>query len=138
METAEIPTTINESKRYGLPGHYAAVGARASLENAYRTGAPVTIDIPGSPFEGDRVYLGHVQIVPDEDPKHLAELRTWTADRGPLQGSEIAAYVIDETRLQDAPRFAAALRKRTGTDLHTYAETQASVDAEAARSECGD
>lgn len=134
-ETPTIPTTIQKSDRHGLRGHYAAVAAREDLETAYRTGTPVTINIPGSPFEGDRVHLGHVQIIPDEDPRHIGELRTWTAASGPFQGREIAAYVIDETRLQDAPRFAAKLRQINNATMHEYIRMEQRLAAEDARLE---
>ncbi len=133
MENSGIPVTINESNRHGLHGHYAAVGARTDLETAHRTGSAVTITIPGSPFEGDRVYLGFVQVVPDEDPRRIGELRTWTAASGPARGREVAAYAIDETRLQGAPKFAAALRKRAGAELRGYGEMRERAAAEDAR-----
>lgn len=135
MENTEIPATIQRSDRHGLRGHYAAVTASENLENAYRTGTPITINTPRSPFAGDRVYLGHVQIIPDENPRHIGELSTWTATSGPFQGREIAAYVIDETRLQEAPLFAAELRRINNDSMREYARTEARVAAEAARVE---
>jgi len=54
MENADIPVKIADGRRYGHPGHYAAVGPQELLETAYRTDTPVTL---AEPFDAEAARL---------------------------------------------------------------------------------
>lgn len=92
------------SKR--VPGMIVAVGSASTLAAAYSDGAPVTL---AGRFAGERVYLGHTRQTWDDGVtvETLGQAgETWTHE-----GMEIAAYHLDLTRLQEAPRLAELVRQ---------------------------
>ena len=109
-----------------------AVGHPDTLAAAYRDNTPVTID--GGQFDGDVVYLGHTSMAYDLDyegvmPKRAGLHRTWEHPKlGP-----VALYYIDQARIENAPKVAAALRHiRTEIERRVRA-TEARAAAENAR-----
>lgn len=115
------------NKTVKVPGHIAAVGPTAQLAAAYHAGTPVTLS---GKYGGERVYLGHTQQIYGDDGitvETIGEDDTWTHE-----GQEIAAYLIDFKRLNDAPRLAALVEKVTNRRLQRAMELDARAQAEEA------
>ncbi|WP_141576104.1 helix-turn-helix domain-containing protein [Actinomadura sp. WMMA1423] len=99
----EAPIHLS-SKR--VPGMLVAVGSASTLASAYSNGTPVTL---AGKFAGERVYLGHTRQTWDDGVTVETLGRageTWTHE-----GMQIAAYHLDLTRLQEAPRLAELVRQ---------------------------
>jgi len=114
------------SKTRRVRGHIAAVGPAAQLKAAFENGTPVTLS---GKHAGERVYLGHRQQTYGDygiTLETIGEDNTWTAP----DGREAATYLIDFTRLDDAPRLAAMVAEVENERARAVADMQARVAAE--------
>lgn len=122
------------SKTRRVPGHIAAVGPAAQLAAAYRSGNAVTL---AGKFAGERVHLGYARQTYDDGAsvETIGEDRTWTHE-----GQEVAAYLIDLNRLEEAPRLAALVADVLNREAARAAEVEgraAAKERELERSEDG-
>jgi len=121
------PITLTANVR--TPGaDIAALGDADELKTAYETGQPVTL---AGKHAGETVYLGHKRIGYDDG----MQLETIGLDRvigetPRFPGHTIAAYLVDMTRLDGAPKLAELHRKATAARLGNAVKAQARADAE--------
>ncbi|MEC4016058.1 hypothetical protein [Streptomyces sp. H27-D2] len=118
------------SKTTSIHGHIGAIGDASILRAAFTAGAPITLD---GKFAGERVYLGHTRQIYGD---YGITLETLGLDRelgeSPAHpGVQGAVYLIDLTRLDDAPRLAALVRE---TETKTY-RAAAAAEQRAAEAE---
>lgn len=131
METT-APIKIVDATPFGKPSYYVAVGPRQLLAEAHAHRTPVTVETGDA--AGDQIILLDYNPA---DPGHHAPyglVKTWTAESGPYQGQEIAAYLVNTTpnRLTDAPRLAAHIAKRNSQILAATTKAEARAAAEEA------
>lgn len=111
-------------------------GPAAVLEAAYRSGRQVTLS---GKLAGERVYLGRLESGYNDGATVRRVGLDYTTTH-PEHG-EIAVYYIDTTRLEDAPKLAAAHRAHTGAitrrAMQAEARAQADEDRAAAPAEDG-
>jgi len=121
------PITLTANVR--TPGaDIAALGDADELKTAYETGQPVTL---AGKHAGEIVYLGHVR--PTYDDAISAErvgLDRTLGESPKFPGHTIAAYLVDMTRLDGAPKLAELHRKATAARLGNAVQAQARADAE--------
>ncbi|MFD9721082.1 hypothetical protein [Streptomyces sp. NPDC059076] len=106
VATAPIQLTSQTSR---VHGHVGAVGPADVLKTAFETGTQITLS---GRFAGERVYLGHTRTTYDDG----LSTETIGLDRelGPvakLPGVIAAVYLVDLTRLDDAPLLAEKVRQ---------------------------
>lgn len=112
----------SKTRTEGAP--LAVVGPADTLAAAYKAGTPVTLS---GKMAGQTVYLGH--------RRHAADsvLRTETigCDREwDHQGMRVAAYLVDMTRLGDAPRIAELHARARAARTERLIEQDRRVQAE--------
>jgi hypothetical protein len=126
--TMDAPVYLT-NKTQRVRGHIAAVAPAAQLAAAFAAGQPVTL---AGKFAGERVYLGHTRQTWDDGVtvETIGLDRTWTHE-----GREIAAYLIDVKRLDEAPRLAALVAQVEARQAENAATVEARVRAEEQRLE---
>lgn len=121
------PTFLLTSKTTRVQGHLGAGGPASTLRTAYTTGQPITL---GGTFTGERVYLGHTRQTYGD---HGVTLETTGLDRElTVRGESHAIYLIDLTRLNNAPKIAALVRAenaRRSAIAHAAEQRAADEDA---------
>jgi hypothetical protein len=96
------------SKTHTEGAPLAVIGPAETLAAAFEAGAPVTLS---GKMAGQTVYLGHRRYAADS----VLRMETVGCDRvWDHQGMRVAAYLVDMTRLDQAPRIA---------ELHARAQT---------------
>ncbi|MEX3101220.1 MULTISPECIES: hypothetical protein [unclassified Streptomyces] len=119
--------------RTTIRGVLGALGPADVLAAAFETGQQVTLT--GAKNAGQRVYLGH--RIQGYDDGITYTTRGFDADRGvhPEHGVPYAVYLIDMTRLDDAPQLAEAKQevdRRLG-ERAARVEAQAEADYDRVR-----
>lgn len=115
MPDSALPPLVITSKTR-IPGVLAVVGPADVLAAAYRDGTPVTLG--GTKVAGEVVYLGHTRTVYDDGL--TTETVGLDADRGEhsrFPGVPCAAYYVDMTRLDGAPKVKATVEKARASSL---------------------
>lgn len=113
-----------------VPGHPGAVGPVNVLRAAYETGQQVTLD---GKFAGERVYLGHSRQTYGDAGITLETigLDRELGEAPGFPGVQAAVYLVDLTRLDDAPQLAAMVRQVEGrTTARAAAAEQRAADEE--------
>ncbi|MEU6710030.1 hypothetical protein ABZ897_01010 [Nonomuraea sp. NPDC046802] len=115
--TMNPPLTL--TAKVSTPGASIAVlGDADQLKAAYETGTPLTLD---GKHAGEVVYLGHVRPAYDDGiGRERVGLDRTLGESPKFPGHTIAAYLVDVTRLDGAPRLA---------ELHHKAQAAASTRA---------
>jgi hypothetical protein len=126
MNTTTAPITFTSKTR--TTGALGVMGPADALEEAFRTGSPVTLD---GKLAGEVVYLGHLRDGYDDG----ATVETVGLDRHigetpRFPGVEIACYLLDQTRLDGAPRLAELVAKARNASMRRHLEMEARVAAE--------
>lgn len=112
------------SKTQTLGAPLAVVGPADILAAAFEAGAPVTLS---GKMAGQVVYLGHKRYAADS----VRRLETVGCDRQwEHEGRQIAAYLVDMTRLDDAPRLAELHARAQAAKTGRLVEQQRRADAE--------
>jgi hypothetical protein len=111
----------------------AVMGDADQLKAAFEAGQPVTL---AGKHEGEAVYLGFKRMGYDDG----MQLETIGLDRiigetPKFPGVTIAAYLVDMTRLDDAPKLAELHRKATAARLGSAVKVEARAEAEDERLE---
>jgi len=120
METALVLTS--KTRTLGAP--LAVVGPADILAATFEAGTPVTLS---GKMAGEIVYLGHRRYAADS----VARLETVGMDREwDHQGMRVAAYLVDMTRLDEAPRIAELHAQAQAAKTARLIEQQRRVDAE--------
>lgn len=130
--TMDAPVYLT-SKTTRIRGHIAAVGPAAQLAAAYRAGDAVTL---AGKFAGERVHLGHTRTTWTGDgvgTETISEDRVWAHD-----GQQVASYLIDLSRLEDAPRLATAVAEVVNREAAHAADVGARAAAKEAELEHGE
>lgn len=101
------------SRTKKIRGAIGAVGPADTLKAAFKTGQPLTLS---GKFAGETVYLGHTRQTYGD---FGITLETVGLDRelgeAPgFPGVQAAVYLIDQDRLDGAPRLAALIREEEG------------------------
>lgn len=98
MSNTDALILTSKTQTPGAP--LAVVGPAATLAAAYETRQPVTLS---GKLAGEVVHLGYRQTATDGTVYGIvgSDRPTWTHE-----GVEIGAYLIDVTRLDQAPRLA--------------------------------
>lgn len=121
------PTFLLTSKTTRVRGHLGAGGPSNTLRAAYEAGQPITL---GGSYAGERVYLGHTRQTYGD---HGVTLETVGLDRElTVRGEAHAIYLIDLTRLDNAPKLAALVRAedaRRSAIAHAAEQRAAEEDA---------
>jgi len=105
--TTALPIHLT-SKIRTVPGHIGAVGPASILRDAYAQDAPVTLS---GKFAGEQVYLGHTRQTYDEGVTlERIGLDQDLGESPKHPGVQVAVYLIDFTRLENAPRLAEFVR----------------------------
>lgn len=124
-----LPNTLRPAT---TPGAYIAVlGDAEALKGAFETDSQVTLN---GKYEGERVYLGYRHQTHNLDADG-ARMETTGLDRmigghEKFPGVTIAAYCIDTTRLDDAPKVANAVAQLKNAALRSTMATEARAQAE--------
>jgi len=91
-------------------GAFGVRGESNSLREAFESGTPVTIT--SGDCAGERVYLGHRRQTWDDGVTlETVGLDAELGESPKFPGVHVACYLVDTTRLDDAPKFAAAVQK---------------------------
>lgn len=130
METT--PVTIANGQRYGRNGSPVAVGPLATLADAHKTGLAVTVT--DGIFEGETVHLATRESISWGRIQAVGALHTWTPTAGPYAGIEMGAYLVDTSRLADAPKLADA-NNRAAARINADPNSMRSMTARAAAEE---
>lgn len=119
---SQLPIHLTSKTRQTY-GHVGAVGPADVLKAAFESRTPVTLS---GKFAGERVYLGHTRQTYGDYGITLETigLDYELGDSPQFPGVRGAVYLVDLTRLDDAPRLAALVAK---TEAET---TAAAVEAE--------
>jgi hypothetical protein len=100
-----IPTNRTRTR-----GAFGVRGETNALRAAFETGTPVTIT--SGDFAGERVYLGHRrQTWNDGVAVETVGLDAELGESPKFPGVRVACYLVDTSRLDDAPKFAEVVRK---------------------------
>jgi hypothetical protein len=129
MNTPPIVVT-SKTRTTGAP--LAVLGPADTLRAAFEDGSQVTLD---GKFAGERVYLGHRRqtYVDDAITLETLGLDHVVGETPRFPGVEIAAYLLDVTRLADAPTLAAAHARTQSRNLAAHLDRMAGIEARAAR-----
>lgn len=98
------------TNKTSTPGALGVIGVTEDLRAAYASRRPITL---GGKFAGERVYLGHTRQTYGSDGVTLETLGL-DHDLGEapkMPGVHVSVYLIDQTRLDDAPQLAAAIAR---------------------------
>lgn len=120
----EAPLVLTGKTRT-LGAALAVIGPADVLKDAFDAGTPVTLT---GKMAGEVVYLGHKRYAADS----VLRLETVGPDREPWEhdGTMIAAYLVDMTRLDDAPRLAELHAQAQAVQNARLIEQQRRIDAE--------
>lgn len=125
MSTDTTPLVLT-SKTLTPGAPLAVVGPAATLKTAYESGSPVTLT---GKLAGEVVHLGYRRTATDGTVYEIVgeDRPTWTH-----QGQEIGSYLIDVTRLDQAPHLAEvhAAAQAKLTERANRVETRAAAEDE--------
>jgi|SRR5579875_876404 len=124
------PITLTRRVRDPQADGLGVIGPRTILEAAFRTRTPVTIE-GTSPYAGERVYLGATRRDHWGLTRKGMDYSLGSAPRYP--GTEIAVYLIDWTRMEEAPRLAADHERTVNRILDQYLRAEVAADEEERR-----
>lgn len=93
---------LDRSTSWRTPGAFTATGPADELRAAFESGEAITL---AGDFEGDRVHLGITGETYGDYGRTLETIGEQARD------GETATYVIDSSRLGDAPRLAALIER---------------------------
>ena len=111
----------------------AAIGDADQLKAAFEAGQPVTLS---GKHAGETVYLGHSrQTYDDGIAMETLGLDRVIGETPKFPGHTIAAYLVDMTRLDGAPRLAELKRQADAARLANALKTETRIKAEDARLE---
>jgi excisionase family DNA binding protein len=125
-----VPITL--STRTGTRGApLAAVGDADELRTAFETGTQITLS---GKCAGERIYLGHTrQTYNDGITLETIGLDRTLGESPKYPGHTIAAYLVDMTRLDDAPTLAALKAKHDADTAAAAMEADARAEREERR-----
>lgn len=106
---------IVATARTSIPGVVGVIGPADLLAEALQSGAPVTL---GRKYEGEIVYLGYARTVYDDGL--TVEIKGLDADlpaHPDFPDTPRAAYLIDMTRLDQAPTIRAGVERAHAASL---------------------
>src|SRR5690349_15411600 len=112
------------SKTRTLGAPLAVVGPADVLAAAFEAGTPVTLS---GKMAGEVVYLGHTRYAADS----VLRMETVGLDsEWEHQGMRVAAYLVDMTRLDNAPKIAALHARAKAAGAERRVELARCVQAE--------
>ncbi|WP_432051843.1 hypothetical protein [Streptomyces xiamenensis] len=120
----ELPPINLTSHTRQVRGHIGVVGAAAVLKSAYEAGQQVTL---AGKYAGERVYLGHSRQTYGD---YGITMETIGCDRElpdghrDYPGVPCAVYLLDMSRLDEAPRLAAYIAEVRGEEIRLAAEAE--------------
>lgn len=122
------PPIVLTAKVQTTGADIAALGDADQLKTAFETGQPVTLS---GKHAGEAVYLGHTRQTYDDG----IALETIGLDRvigvtPRFPGHTIAAYLVDMTRLDAAPKLAELKRHADAARLDAALKAEARIEAE--------
>lgn len=122
-----LPVTLTPKVK--TPGaDVAALGDINVLTAAFEAGTPITLT---GKHAGEVVYLGHTrQTYDDGISRETVGLDRIWGESPKFPGHTIAAFLIDMTRLDGAPKLAALARKASAARLANAVKVSARVEAE--------
>lgn len=125
------PPIVLTAKVQTTGADVAVLGDADQLKTAFETGQPVTLS---GKHAGETVYLGHThQTYDDGITTETIGLDRVIGETPRFPGHTIAAYLVDMTRLDGAPKLADLHRKASAARLSNAVKTEAHADAEDAR-----
>jgi hypothetical protein len=134
MRTRKAPVTKYPIRVTGhtrkIPGSIGAVGPADTLKAAFEAGQPLTLS---GKFAGETVYLGHTRQTYGDYGITLETIGLDYAlgETPDLPGVQGAVYLIDQTRLDAAPRLAAVIQaERERTDAAAFEAERRAAEEE--------
>lgn len=136
LKTHKKATPVNQlpivaTARTSIPGIIGVIGPADTLAAALQTGAPVTLS---RKYDGEQVYLGHTHTTYDDGL--TTQIKGLDADLEPhpqFPDTPRALYLIDMTRLDNAPTIRAGVEKAHAASLARAAKAEADAAAAEAR-----
>lgn len=125
MSSAEMPPKMITDKVKTLGATWGVMGDQDALQAAFENDEPVTL---AGKLDGEVVYLGYSHEV-------WGKIERVGLDRVRGEGTNfpghiIAVYLLDETRLDGAPKLADVVQKSRGASLMRAAELEERLQAE--------